>query len=79
MCDDVILPTEKVMKFKSFLYHDRCFCCTYCQKYFQRGEYAAIPEPKTILCAMHHSLKPQQQHQQQHCDGAYEFSICTEA
>lgn len=55
MCNDVIQPTERVMKFKNYTYHQHCFHCSICQKHFEKGECAVIPTDKVILCQTHHA------------------------
>uniref|UniRef100_A0A7M5WTX6 LIM zinc-binding domain-containing protein n=1 Tax=Clytia hemisphaerica TaxID=252671 RepID=A0A7M5WTX6_9CNID len=52
-CKLVISPTEKVMKCKGFTYHQQCFHCSICKRYFEKGELVRIPNEGTIVCSLH--------------------------
>ena len=58
MCDDVIHPTDKVIRFKDkYIYHQSCFHCVECKNDFKKGDFAGILHPKQILCYQHYSVQ----------------------
>lgn len=51
MCDQIIPPTEYVLRFKGDLvYHLECFKCVNCHTQFCVGDPVSISDPKYILC-----------------------------